>query len=146
WGWPGVAEMRAVCDASGPAKGDLPATLDYIAKCQALIAACGVATHMTAGGPVPDPPPALPAGTWSASDPDVFPPPWRVLAMRWLADAATLRTSNLLMPAATATEATYAQDVHEAALQWAHRYARGDPYDWGANRIVQEICALDYPL
>ena len=144
-GWPAVDEMRAVCAASRPDPANLVAVQAYIDAARALVVACGVAVDPSAGGPVPRPPQALPAPPWNPSDPDVFPPPWRVLAMRWLANAALMRTGDRLPPA-SAVEAAYAVATHEASLAWAHRYARADPYDWGANRIVQEMCALDYPL
>ncbi len=145
WGWPAVDEMRTVCDASRPDPADPVAVQAYIDAAQALVVACGVTVDPTVGGPVPRAPIALPAPPWNPTDPDVFPPPWRVLAMRWLANAALMRTGERL-PAASAVEIDYAMATHEVSLAWAHRYARADPYDWGANRIVQEMCALDYPL
>ncbi len=145
WTWPGLAEMRAVALAARPDPADLAGVQAYIDACHALIIACGVAVDPTPGGDVPRLPAALPTPPWGPTDIDVFPPPWRVLAIRYLANAALMRTGDRL-PAANPAEQDYAAATHEAALAWAHRYARSDPYDWGANRIVQEMSTMDYPL
>nr|MBA3848333.1 hypothetical protein [Planctomycetota bacterium] len=112
WGWPAVDEMRTVCDASRPDPADPVGVQAYIDAAQALVLACGVTVDPTVGGPVPRAPIALPAPPWNPTDLDVFPPPWRVLAMRWLANAALMRTGERL-PAASAVEIDYAMATHE---------------------------------
>ena len=57
-----------------------------------------VSDDFTAGGPLPRAPATLPAPPWDPTDDQVFPPPWRVLAIRWLANAALMRTGERLPP------------------------------------------------
>ncbi len=149
--WPAlglVEEVHAKALYSPPSGADgLAAVQELLALCQSLVAACGIATSATVGGEVPVLPQPYSAfsSPWPANDPDLFPPPYRVMAMRWLAYAAHLRTGDNL-PAATAVEEQYAVDCVEASMEWAHRYACADPYDWGAPRVSQSMTAFDAPL
>jgi hypothetical protein len=148
YAWPGLDQMKVVCtSAVTRAPFDSPAVAAYLDACQKLLTAVGVITVSTAGGPVPKAPAdwsALPK-PWLPDDENVFPKAFRVLAIRYLAHAASLKTASS-MPPPTPDEIAYAQDTHEACLQWAHRYVRSDPYDWGAPRLSQEISAMDFPL
>ncbi|HYE07546.1 MAG TPA: hypothetical protein VEL07_18660 [Planctomycetota bacterium] len=101
--------------------------------------------------PRPGEPTWDPVNGWDASDPDLFPPPWRVAAINWLAVAAQAFTSPAMPapaggPTDAAKEQRYAQLLHDRCLQWATRYAAVDPYDWGALRPLNHQHAWQHPL
>ncbi len=152
-GWTAYAEFEQVYNlVSGPTYEAVhrdPLIIDeYIRRAQALVLAAGVATSGQPGFAAPTLPPALPTGTWTDTDLVVFPPPWRILAMRCLAHAAMARTAAFPNPAddASAAQRAYAVDCHEAALAWATRYASTSIYDWGAPRPLNRQTAFDFPL
>ncbi len=138
--WPGLTEAQQVCAAW---KIDADA---MILACQDLISATGVAVVASAGGPVPIAPAPLPSGPWSPTDDQVFPKPYQVLALRFLAFATAWRTDPTQATPANAVQRRYAQDCFDAAMRWARRYGAANPYDWGAWRASQAITAFDYPL
>ncbi len=115
---------------------------DYLQRCQALVAALGIPL---AGG-VPASPAPLPPPPWSRSDREVYPPPAWILALRYLAHAALLRTGTNPGVSVAPADRIYAQDCHAAMLAWLMRYASTDPYDWGAPRPLNRMTAWDYPL
>jgi hypothetical protein len=154
--WPGQAEILVVHDKAfaasaympPPANADPQPFDEYIAACQALVSACGVTTRTTAGGPVPVLPQTL-TGTFAAGNEDAFPKPYKIAAMRFLANAALLRTTAKINPATqplTNDQRQYAKDCVQASMEWAHRYAAADPYDWGAVRPTQLMHLMDCPL
>ncbi len=151
--WTGLVELEAVFSVINAATYESahrdPGIIDdYIVKAQALAKAAGVT--MTGAPPFEAPalPPALPTGTWADGDADVFPPPWRILAMRILAHAAMARTAAFpnAVDDATPAQRAFAVDCHEAALAWATRYASTSIYDWGAPRPLNRQTAFDFPL
>ncbi len=84
------------------------------------------------------------------SEESVFPKPWRVLAIRYLAHAAARLTAPGPMSELTATQQQAAKDYaahcHEAALEWVMRYASTNPYDWGCKRPLNRQTSWDNPL
>jgi hypothetical protein len=115
--------------------------------CEALVTALGIPCTMHASGrQLPKPPQPLPAGPWALSDGQIFPKPYTVLAIKWLAHAAVRRTGFLLDRPATADQKDYAAAMHEVCLQWAVRYASANPYDWGADRPLNRELCTDFPL
>jgi hypothetical protein len=104
--------------------------------------------------PVPKLPQALPSAPWklpheAGVSEQVFPKPYKILAYKWLADAAAMCTyPKFDVPSNPDYDdsCTYAQRCHEAALQWAMRYCAANPYDWGAERAVNRQACFDYPL
>ncbi|HYE04090.1 MAG TPA: hypothetical protein VEL07_01105 [Planctomycetota bacterium] len=165
--WPAYGEFRAVFDVVNATTFD-PADPDpvverarlerYLAAAQALVTAAGVVTTAHVGGPLPVAPgdaATLPVPYCAALDPwtvtpaeeDAFPRPWKILAMRYLAHAAIVRTgSRFAGDPATADQRDYARRACDVALQWAMRYAVANPYDWGAPRPFNRQVAFDAPL
>ncbi len=129
---------------------NLPLIRDYIKTAQDLLTKLGV--PMTGAPPylLPRPPADLTSFSkpWSRSNPDIFPPPTWVSAIRWLAVGAVMRTGwwtvtkEALLPEDTA----YALALQECTMLWARRYAATNPYDWGAPRPLNRCSAWDFPL
>jgi hypothetical protein len=93
---------------------------------------------------LPQAPRALPSPPWIASDIDVFPTPYMVAAIRYLAAAAVLRTGTAHMRSADVD--AYAVAMQDVALRWGIRYASANPYDWGTLRPLNRQTCMDYPL
>ncbi len=153
-GWPALTEALAVGavvdgETYHAAHGDAPTIDAYVLRAQQLVAALGIPTTGSAGGPVPVAPAPLPA-TWSAGDPAVYPAPWTILALRYLAHAAMARTGTgatpPLTPTATPAQIGYGAACHEACLAWVMRYAATSAYDWGAPRPLNRQTCFDFPL
>jgi Tfp pilus assembly protein PilV len=120
---------------------------------QAVVAEAGsgLSTTATPGGPVLNPPTALPASGWdtrpATEQRNIYPRPYVVWAASHLAHAAALGTGTVAGRAGgpTAVEVQYARDTFESCRQWVMRM-RDDPYDWGAARQTAQQTAWDFPL
>jgi hypothetical protein len=130
-----------------------------IAKAEALAIKVGVSMEVLAGSnpvrKVPKRPAALASfpTPWGPGNQDVFPPAYRILALRYLAMAAQARTSDEIVGDPVAADAAkyeqlekYSKAVHEACMEWAMRYAATDPYEWGAPRPLNRAVCFDFPL
>jgi hypothetical protein len=156
-GWPGLAQLEALIPImngnlfNASALNGNPAGADLcisraVTLAQAVFTAAELdtttargVTTVTIKAPLPLPPPS-----WSTTDQNVFPKPWKVLAARYLAVAATMRTSSLNLP--TVEQQNYAKACHESSLAWVMRYVSTNPYDWGCPRPFNRSTCFDFPL
>ncbi|HYE04962.1 MAG TPA: hypothetical protein VEL07_05495 [Planctomycetota bacterium] len=163
--WPGATELHAIVDAApggvGVSGENLHLLVDGVdpagdrAVADAyLLAARALAQAVLPGdlsatidGPIPAMPPPFPSPPWLASDSAVFPPPAKILALSYLANATLLATSARLDPPTGAPlPDAYVRAVVDAALAWSDRYAATDPYDFGAPRPLNRQTCHDFPL
>ncbi|HYE07034.1 MAG TPA: hypothetical protein VEL07_16065 [Planctomycetota bacterium] len=129
---------------------DVQRILDYMAAAKAIVAELGIPMEGTAPYEVPVPPPDLTPFTtaWSPTNEDVYPPPLKIEAIRWLAAGALMRTGRYqrVNLAITPADEQWARDLFERCFLWTRRYASTNPYDWGAPRPLNRASAWDFPL
>lgn len=163
--WPGLMEVHAIVDPApaglglsgenlhgladdiDPA-GDRVTADEYLLRARALAQAV-LPADLTPSidGPIPALPPPYPAPPWAPGDPDVFPPPAKILALSYLANATLMATSEHLAPPPGAPlPDIYVRAVVDAAQAWSDRYAATDPYEFGAPRPLNRQTCHDFPL